>query len=361
MSFDLLRHDLNSDEEVAVIEQTRLAVEQKSRIEEQLEQDAGRLVAHGDYLQQRIASARNLNRYVTTEDLQSYVSDFIDSHCEGAQLVRGSGADSLIWELDLGPITRSLFADYLEKERLYGKSRLATPAFGRQSCIFENVLKRSQDDAEIISQYHPLIGYIRKKLELKDQNRVAVVVAMRLGKSQFQSIGPGTYVFAVSRWSISGEQDVDRLVFDGKNLETGEFLEGEDAERFVSVAAMNGQPWQAAVGQLDGLKVGDVFESLIERLDQRYQEYVARAQRENRDRVSFQFDQVDKQEAREVQRLENLIWLLRMDNKLRTIKANEGRLYKVRERAAERRSRLKGRQELRHESILVCAGVARVE
>jgi superfamily II DNA or RNA helicase len=361
MSFDLLRHDLDSDEEVAVIEQTRLAVEQKSRIEEQLEQDAGRLVAHGDYLQQRIASARNLNRYVTTEDLQSYVSDFIDTHCEGAQLVRGSSADSSIWELDLGPITRSLFADYLEKERLYGKSRLATPAFGRQSCIFENVLKRSQDDAEIISQYHPLIGYIRKKLELKDQNRVAVVVAMRLGKSQFQSIGPGTYVFAVSRWSISGEQDVDRLVFDGKNIETGEFFEGEDAERFVSVAAMNGQPWQAAVGQLDGSKVGDVFESLIERLDQRYQEYVARAQRENRDRVSFQFDQVDKQEAREVQRLENLIWLLRMDNKLRTIKANEGRLYKVRERAAERRSRLKVRQELRHESILVCAGVARVE
>ncbi|MDP4837627.1 MAG: hypothetical protein NWS01_10860, partial [Burkholderiales bacterium] len=149
----------------------------------------------------------------------------------------------------------------------------------------------------------------------------------------------------MSRWSISGEQDVDRLVFDGKKLETGEFLEGEDAERFVSVAAMNGQPWQAAVGQLDGSKVGDVFESLIERLDQRYQEYVARAQRENRDRVSFQFDQVDKQEAREVQRLENLIWLLRMDNKLRTIKANEGRLYKVRERAAERRSRLKVRQE----------------
>ena len=107
MSFDLLRHDLNSSEEVAVIEQTRLAVEQKSRIEEQLEQDAGRLVAHGDDLQQRIASARNLTRYVTSEDLLSYVSDFIDLHCEGAQLIKSSGSDSSIWELDLGPITRN--------------------------------------------------------------------------------------------------------------------------------------------------------------------------------------------------------------------------------------------------------------
>ena len=99
----------------------------------------------------------------------------------------------------------------------------------------------------------------------------------------------------------------------------------------------------------------------MDRLDQRYKGYVARAERENRDRVSFQFDQVDRQETREVQRLEDLIWRLKFEDKTRTVKANEGRLAKVKERASERRSRLKGRQELRHESSLVCAGVARVE
>jgi hypothetical protein len=198
-------------------------------------------------------------------------------------------------------------------------------------------------------------------LELQDQHRNAVVAAMRLGKSHIPSLAPATYAFAVNRWSISGEQDIERLAFDAQNLETGEFLEGEDSERLVSAAAMHGQPWQAAVGQLDGHQVGDGFETVVDRLDQRYQEYVARAERENRDRVSFQFDQVDRQEAREVQRLQELILRLRMESKMRTIKANEGRLAKVKERAAERRARLKGRQELRHESALVCAGVARVE
>ena len=46
-----------------------------------------------------------------------------------------------------------------------------------------------------------------------------------------------------------------------------------------------------------------------------------------------------------------------MRNKTRTIKANEGRITKMRERMAERRARLQGRKDLRHESALVCAGV----
>ena len=93
------------------------ATVQRARIEDNLEQEAGRLVAHGDYLQQRIAAARQLNRYVTSEDLQSYVSDFIDEYCQGAQLVRVREGEPSLWEIDLGPTVRADFADFLEKER----------------------------------------------------------------------------------------------------------------------------------------------------------------------------------------------------------------------------------------------------
>jgi hypothetical protein len=360
MSFDLLRHELTDEEEDDVIEQTCLAVEQKSRIEEQLEQDAGRLVAHGDYLQHRIASARNLNRYVTSEDLQAYVSDFIDAYCQGAQLVRVRDGDPPLWELDLGSTARTAFADYLEKERLQGRTRLATAASGRQPCVFENVLKRSRNDAESVSQYHPLIAFIRRRLEAGERHRHAVVAALRVDSIGVQSIPPGVYVFAVCRWSISGEQDTERLAFDAWRMGGDGSLEADDAERLVSAAAMQGQPWPAAQGQLDGDAVGDGFESVMDRLELRYLDYTAGAQRENRDRVSFQFEQVDRQETREIQRLQELIMRLRMQNKMRTIRANEGRIAKVRERAAERRARLQGRKELRHESTLVCAGVAKV-
>jgi len=361
MSFDLLRHDLTDEQEVEVIEQTCVAVEQRSRIEENLEQEAGRLVAHGDYLQQRIAAARQLNRYVTSDDLQSYVSDFIDEHCQGAQLVRVRDGEPALWEIDLGPAVRAGFADFLEKERLQGRTRLATAASGRQPCVFENVLKKTRTDAESISQYHPLIAYVRRRLEADERHRHAVISALRIASTAVGGIAGGAHVFAVHRWSVSGEQDSERLAFEVRRLDGQQELSSDDAERLVTVAAMQGQPWPAARGQMNGSAVGDGFESVMDVLDRRYQEFTESAGRENRDRVSFQLDQVDRQEAREIQRLQELIGRLRVQNKLRTIKANEGRVAKVRERAVERRARLQNRRELRHEAMLVCAGVVLVD
>jgi superfamily II DNA or RNA helicase len=361
MSFDLLRHDLTDEQEVAVIEQTRMAVEQKSRIEDKLEEEAGRLVAHGDYLQHRISMARQMNRFVTSEDLRAYVCDFIDDHCQGAQLVEVGGGDPPVWELDLGAAMRASFAEFLERERLQGRTRLATPASGRHACIFENVLKRSRNDVESISQYHPLIAFIRQRLDAEERHRSAVTAVMRLNSQFPGGVEPGRYVIAVSRWSISGEQVSQRLCFEARPLDGGEPLSADDAERLVTSAVMRGKPWPGAAGQLDGEEVGGCFESAVEGMDQRYLEFTSAAERENRDRVAFQLDQVDRQERRELDRLETLVAVLKMKGKTRTIKANEGRMAKVRERAGERRSRLQGRKELRHDSTLVCAGVVLVD
>lgn len=357
MSFDLLRRELSQDEEVAVIEQTRMAVEQKSRIEDSLEQEAGRLVAHGDYLQKRIAAARQLNRYVTSEDLYAYVSDFIDEYCEGGQLVRVKADDPEMWALDLGPVTRAAFGDFLERERLQGRTRLATPASGRQACVFENLLRRNRADAEVISQYHPLIAFVRRRLDADEKHRHTTVAAIRADHSIASELPSGEYVFVVSRWTLRGEQESERLAFAARKPGVPSELAPEEAERLVTAAAMQGQPWPGAVGQLDGDAVGDCFERLVDNLDARYAEYTAAAGRENRDRVAFQLDQVNRHEAREIQRLQELIARLTAQNKARTLRANEGRIVNARKRAEERRARLSGRIDLRHESALVCAGV----
>jgi hypothetical protein len=336
-------------------------VEQRSRIEETLEHEAGRLVAHGDYLQHRIAAARNLNRYVTSEDLRAYVSDFIDTYCDGAQLVRVRDGDPPLWEIDLGPVVRVEFAEFLERERLQGRTRLATAASGRQPCVFENVLKRGRSDTESVSQYHPLIAFIRQRLDREERHRHPAVSAVMLTSSDTQGPGSGIYVFGVSRWIISGEQDSERLAFEVAEVGSGRSLDPDDAERLVTLSAMSGRPWPEAHGRLEGDAVGDAFDALMDRLEARYLEFSAQAGRENRDRVAFQLDQVARNEAREVQRLQGIVDRLRLAGKTRTIRANEGRIAKVRERAAERRARLASRQELRHEAALVCAGVILVE
>ena len=361
MSFDLLRHDLSENEELDMIEQTRMAVERNARIEDSLEQEAGRLVAHGDYLQHRIAAARSLNRYVTSEDLRSYIGDFIDEYCEGAQLVRARDGDPPVWELDLGPAMRAAFAEFVEKERLQGRTRLATPAAGRQPCVFENVLRQTRSDAESISQYHPLVAFVRRRLDAEERHRSAVVAAMRMHALATGSAATGPHVFAVCRWTVTGEQESERLAFEVRRLGSDEVMPAEDAERLVTTAAMQGHPWPGAAGALDGNAVGDCFDAVMDALDRRYEAFAANAARENRDRIAFQLDQVDRLEQRETRRLQELIARLRLHNRTRTIKANEGRIAKVRDRANERRARLLGRRELRHESSLVCAGVVLLE
>ncbi|MBC5782658.1 DEAD/DEAH box helicase family protein [Ramlibacter sp. USB13] len=361
MSFDLLRHELTEAQEAERIEQTRVAAEQCSRIEDNLEQEAGRLVAHGDYLQHRISAARELNRYVASEDLQAYVSDFIDAFCQGAQLVRTADGDPPVWEIDLGPTVRAEFGEFLKRERLQERSHLASPASGRQRCIFENVLRRSRSDAESISQYHPLIAFVRERLNAEERHRHPVLAALRASRGEMSGLESGVHVFAVCRWSITGEQDSERLAFEVLKLDDARSLAPDDAERLVTGAVLTGKPWAEAPGKLPGDAVGDGFEAVMDRLEARYVEYTARAGRENRDRVAFQMDQIDRQERREIERLEGLIALLRGQGKLRTIKANVGRIVKVRERAVERRARLQLRRELRHDSALVCAGVVMLE
>lgn len=361
MSFDLLRHQLSEEDEFAVIEQTAMAVLAKTRIEEQLEQEAGRLVAHGDYLQQRIAAARNLNRYVTDTDLHAYVSDFIDGHCASGSLVKVNQDQPAVWEVDLGPAMRADFAEFLESERLQGRSRLASTVSGTTRCVFENVLRRSSIDIESISQYHPLVSFIRRRLDAQERYRHPAVVSIRITARGDGGQSPSHYVFAISRWSLHGENESERLAFEVRNLSTGEQLAPEESERLVTYAALSGQPWPGAPGRLDGAVVGSAFESVMDSLEQRYTSTMATAERENRDRVAFQLDQVDRNESREISRLQELIQLLRIRRKTRTIKANEGRVRRARERAEESRVRLKARQDLRHESGLVCAGVIWVE
>jgi len=222
------------------------------------------------------------------------------------------------------------------------------------------MLRQGRPDVETISQYHPLVAFIGKRIEAHGRHRNAALGALLLDQAAAPAVGPGDVVFAVSRWSLVGERNEERLVFQACHLEKGPLIDADEAERLVTNATMRGKPWLGASGELHGDQVRSGFEETMDAADKRYSAYMENAARENRDRVAFQKHQVDQQESRDVARIQELIARLRAQRKMRTIKANEGRIVKARERAAERRARLDKRTELSHESSLVCAGVIRI-
>jgi len=128
--------------------------------------------------------------------------------------VRSEDGEPPIWELDLGMASRARFADFIKVNRLDARTRLTMAASGRQRCVFENVLRRHRGDAELISQYHPLIGFIRSRLDQDEAFRSTTASAVRLAQIDIDQLAAGTYVFAVSRWTTRGEQDAGRLAFE---------------------------------------------------------------------------------------------------------------------------------------------------
>ena len=67
---------LTVEEQNERIEQTSIAIENRKLSHASLEQDAAGLIAHGDYILNKVEAAHEFNRWLTPNDLQSYLIGF---------------------------------------------------------------------------------------------------------------------------------------------------------------------------------------------------------------------------------------------------------------------------------------------
>lgn len=361
MTDSLLRHHLSAEEEAQLIDQTSIAVQANLSLQEKLESEATRLMAHGDYLQARIDAAKHLHRFVGSEDVYSYVRDFLETHYEGAHLV-GAGDGSNDWLVDLGAKGRARFSRFLEVERMQGRTRLGAEGAGRVRCRFENRLTKSVPDVEVISQYHPLVSWVSRELRADEKTRQAPIVAVEVDAEVAEGVPNGTYAFAVQRWSFSAERSVERLVFAARELSgTAIAMAPDVAERLITRAALGGRNWVDAKGLLEPELVADSFVDSLDELDRRFDEFDRYARLEATDRIRFQIQLQDRHEEHEVARLQALIAEMRLQGKSRGVSLNESKLRKLRERVEDRRARLRDRlEQMGSESRLAAGGVIKV-
>lgn len=361
MADSLLRHTLSPKEEDEVIEQTHLAMQQNLVLQQSLETEASRLVAHGGYLQSRIDAARDLHRFVSSEDLYNYVRDFLENRYEGSHFAQ-LGEDPAECEVDIGASARADFMRFLELEGLRGRTRLGSEGAGRIRCRFENKISRSSPTCEVISQFHPLVSWVTRSIRATERHVDAPVVAVSLGAQYSNKVKPGTYVFAVQRWTFNAERTVERLVFSAKQLGGQDvLLSEEDAERLVTACAMKGRSWIDAAGLLNGNALSVAYAEVAQYLDRQFDESSRAAELESRDRIAFQIELQDRHEKGGVDRLMSLVTMQREQGKLRAAALNEGRIRSLQKRIADRRNRLSERLSgIGSECRLTVAGVAQV-
>ena len=344
----LLSDHLTPEQQEARIDQTEQALENLKKEGEELEREASHLVAYGDYILQQVHAAKELNRQILGPDLRTYVIDYLKAYQPGCRIQQYSGSE-LEYGLRLTPNLQQDLEDYIRDRRLHTFTRLTRGAASEVPCRFENRTQSAAGErSELINQFHPLVRFISDDIsERAEQLRPAVAITMPRSVVPKVSLESGDYLVAASRWSVSGLQANEKLVFAATPLFAAEALDAQTAERLANAAAQHGIRWHEAVQHVDLVAAAALAdERLFARLQTEYEDYVADIKRQNEDRADLQIRNLHRHRDQQRNQLDSIRQEHASRGRTSLIKATEGRIqamenrFERRERAVEKGRRL---------------------
>ena len=300
----LLDPKLTDVQKEHAIDRTAQALETQRRNEEELEAEAGSLVQHGDYILTRITESRGQKRWISGDDILTYVRDRVLRDFPGS-VIETSPIGSDTYRISLSPPCLMAFRRFVARKKMKGRTRLFYDD-ARQRYRFTTSVVQNDAGVEAISQLHPLVRFVaRRDLDddtVRDAQAVAASVTARESHANFS---PGLYVIAARRWSsgTSGMRLVttSRMGYAGADAATGFLIGAELAERMMTAAAQYGRPLlNAAMHERIGAASRTLAGVVEPELDRRFSEFVAQATAETADRVEIRLRSLDQHFKRKI-------------------------------------------------------------
>jgi len=306
LTSDLLSHKLTPEGEHRRIEQTALAIEQLRITQEQLDERATQLLGHGDFIQNKVKAAFDLGRYISGDDLYYYVRDFLEAEFPGTRVVVSDEAVRK-GKLELSIDGRIAFNHFLAENRLIGRTTILSNH--PHTLWFDNQAGNIPRGVEKITQDHPLIRFVSERQKASGKGAVYFPTsALELPASKANGLPPSVYVYAIVRWTFSGPRDVERLVYECRNLQTGTVLDDVQAESLVNLAALNGTDWHAAAKNvLNHDRVAGLQNDCRAAIEDHFIDSKDLQLRENRDRIRSMIASLDQDLQRRRAVMEELI------------------------------------------------------
>ncbi len=362
LTYDLLSRELTPEQEEERIEQTAYALENKRQQERDLEENAGQLVAYGDYVLHQIDAARELNRWIDAKDIQLYITDFFSMHYRGSQF-RQINDDELLYEIRLTNEAKHDLEQFIKEKRLVDSTTLIRSDPAPVRCYFENKVVHHTRRGEVINQNHPLIRFVSQKIE-QDEEYSYPAVAVRLNSKLLPSdIQTGIYVFTVHRWLIKGLQEIEQLHFAATIIDDSTIPISENsAERLILAAAINGMDWLEAPSVIDFEQAVDlVWDECKPLADRAYENYVTDMKNKNADRADVQEKTINRHLQHQLNKLNELVQKQLSAGKDKPAKMNMGKIEKLKNRVERKRLEINSKREIKYSSDLICAGIIKVE
>jgi superfamily II DNA or RNA helicase len=352
LEIDLLSGNLTSEQQEKRIDQTSQALENLRLEEQQLEQGASNLIAYGDYILNQIHAAREMNRWISGEDIQRYVFDYLRLNYPGSEL-RQIEQGKPFFQIDLSDQAKLDLADFIRNNRLPFVTRLT-----RANSLDYRFKFESRDAVtaspyeELISQFHPIVRMISSRIADKEE-QLTPAVAIKLNNADMDvHVNHGIYIIAISLWAFHGLQDTEKLSYAARSLDHDDgFLDSDQAEKLVNIAVTKGKDWLEARNVVDIECVYQIANDvLLANLDDDYQNYMNELIAKNEDRADIQLQSLEQHLTLQKSRLEEVKQKHSFHGRTALVKATEGRIRALEKRVGQQRLRIKRSRSYKSDS-----------
>ncbi len=356
---DLLNPALTDEEREVRADDNTMAILNRRKHQDTLEQEAINLLAFSDYILDSIRDSRAKGRWLRPEELISLVREFLLSNYPGTSVDRHK---ELPFTYDI-ELTDSAQVDL----RLFiNQSQTSTPtrlhySQGHVRCLFDpRKLAEAGRSVEIIEPTHPLVKWIRSSFE-QDETRFHAASAIRLDRDK-TNVERGLFAYAVHRWSFRGMRSDIRIVYQAASVKDGHLLSIDVSEGLVGTAALEGNSQPNAMNRVNDFgRVLKNVEHCEEELSRQFNEYMLNFEAENSSRCDLQEQSARKYFERRQKELRERIQKFEAEGNLRMIPPTQGLLRKVESELQYKLKLIEGKRSTDPSLTTLAAGFIVVE
>ena len=322
LSKSIFSLNLTPEEEKEQIKSAEMAIQ---NLANQKDETEGMSIVY-DMMQKSVTHAKEMERFVLDEDLLAFVSDFCDRDPEKSRLVQEKDDNGeTYYRLNFSVGAWARFGEYLERHAgetdltsLYINSNVLLKfrnKLGDDNRTFSNRKKRSLN-TEVVTQTHPLIGFISEWWDKQDKEdntkkTAAIVYAPSPeDKTLLKSVPPGVYAYQIEFWSDQGYEETKfrkgLLAYRVRNVETNALIDEDVGELLVNKASRCGNTLSmASLSAEMNAKYIDAHDENKMCLAEDFARYVSSLQTQRFEEAQFKLNQYQKQKKKLEDRYED--------------------------------------------------------
>jgi len=357
LAFDLIDPSLTDQDRLNRAEQNILAIEEKRKLRNELEDKAIDLFGFGDYIIRTINEAQQLERFVGPLDTLHLVQNFFSSYYPGTKTENYKNGPSLL--IKLSPEAKASLSSYLEENRPIISTQLNRYE-SEILCIFDPKLKieKTKYITERIDAIHPLIRWIIDENK-KKQNDLQPCSAIILKYPDFKD-SHGIYTYFVNLWQAEGWKIKKELHFFAAPI-GGLPISSNEAEKLIVNAFRKGKKWSIWEEYVTISEASKTLNSLVDNAYDEFIRFENSFRADNAQLCSKQEEYAIKTAKRKADETEELIKRLESEGKTKVIPIHKKRIIKINEQFEYQMARIKKYKEPFTNNIDLAIGIIKVE